>query len=349
VGPVLQYQLQSLTPEDRASWDARIEKFESVQLFHRQAWLDYLAESRGVSIQQYAIREAGRTVGYFSGGILRKGPFRILGSPLKGWGTNHMGPVVNRDFNGQAFLEVIDELARAENIAVVELANPALASEAMIRLGYGLINQPTYVVELAGLDEAAVLARIDKKDLSTMRKGRRMGLTVVSTDDVSIVDEYYDQWMATMTRKGLFPPYGRQVARMLFEHLQPKGMLLALRVLSPTGETIATGLFPHDDKTIYFWAGASRRGARLYSPNDLMQWTVIEWALENRLSAYDMNGDGMFKKKFGGVFQQQQRWRKFYSARARLALAGYARYHAARMKISASWARYRSKSNDQLH
>jgi CelD/BcsL family acetyltransferase involved in cellulose biosynthesis len=349
VKPVLQYQLQSLTPEDRAHWDARIEKFESVHLFHRQAWLDYLAESRGVCIRQYAIREAGRAVGYFCGGVLRKGPFRILGSPLKGWGTNHMGPVVNRDFNCTAFLEAIDELAKAERIDVVELANPILASEAMVRLGYSLINQPTYVVELAGLEKAAVLKRIDRKDLSTMRKGRRMGLTVVATDDVSIVDEYYDQWMATMTRKGLFPPYGRQVARILFEHLQPKGMLLALRVLSPTGETVATGLFPHDGQTIYFWAGASRRDVRHYSPNDLMQWTVIEWALENRLSAYDMNGDGMFKKKFGGVFQQQQRWRKFYSARARLALAGYARYHSARMRILASWTRYRSNSNDRLH
>jgi predicted N-acyltransferase len=348
VEPVLQYQLQRLTPEDRARWDAKIEEFASVHLFHRQAWLDYLAESRGVSIHQYAIREAGGTVGYFCGGILRKGPFRILGSPLKGWGTNHMGPVVNRDFNCPAFLEAIDELAKAESIDVVELANPVLASEAMVPLGYSLINQPTYVVELAGLEEAEVLERIDKKDLSTMRKGRRMGLTVVSTDDVSIVDEYYDQWMATMTRKGLFPPYGRQVARMLFEHLQPKGMLLALRVLSPTGETVATGLFPHDGKTIYFWAGASCRDARHYSPNDLMQWTVIEWALQNRLTAYDMNGDGMFKKKFGGAFQQQQRWRKFYSTKARWALASYAQYHATRMRISASWARYRSKPNGQL-
>ena len=99
----VRYELEPLTSEEQETWDARIAGYESAHLFHRRAWLDYLAESQGVQIRQWAIREAGRTVGYFCAGIFRKGPFRILGSPLKSWGTNFMGPVVNSDFSAEAF------------------------------------------------------------------------------------------------------------------------------------------------------------------------------------------------------------------------------------------------------
>ena len=116
-----------------------------------------------------------------------------------------------------------------------------------------------------------------------------------------MTDEYYDEFMEVMTRKGLFPPYGSDRPRLLFRHLYPNDMLLAVQVLSPEGQSIATGLFPHDDKTIYYWGGASRLTGRQYSPNDLMHWSVMEWALKHGLTAYNMCGPGKFKQKFGGA------------------------------------------------
>lgn len=126
---------------------------------------------------------------------------------------------------------------------------------------------------------------------------------------------------------------------MLWDHVHPSGILLALKVIDPDGNTVATGLFPHDNKTIYFWGGASRAEARRYSPNDLLQWSVIEWAIQHGLSAYDMSGDGMFNRKFGGEFQEQQRWTKFYSQIARWGQFAYAKYHATRMKLTSRLTR----------
>ncbi len=90
-GSPVRYDLEPLTSDEQRTWDALIAGYESAHLFHRQAWLDYLAESQGVKFRYWAIRESGTTVGYFCGGIFNKGPFRILGSPLKGWGTQLHG------------------------------------------------------------------------------------------------------------------------------------------------------------------------------------------------------------------------------------------------------------------
>jgi len=329
----VQYGLEPLTDEEQKTWDTRIARYESVHLFHRQAWLDYLAASQGVQIAYWTVREAERTVGYFCGGTFQKGPFRLLGSPLKGWGSNFMGPVVSSDFNPEAFLHALDELAANEGFAMLEIENPVLDAGLMASHGYEVKVDSTYIVELTPQDEARVWNRIDKKDHSTVRKARRLGLRVVECSDAGMTAEYYDQFVEVMTRKGLFPPYDVERPRQLFEHLYPKDMLLALEVLSPEGQPIATGLFPHDDKTIYYWGGASRFAGRQYSPNDLMHWSVLEWALKRGLTAYNMCGPGKFKQKFGGELVPTQRWQKYYSPMARWGRAAYAGFHGVRTRI----------------
>jgi hypothetical protein len=335
----VRYELQPLTNMELETWDARVAGYETVHLFHRRAWLNYLAESQQVKIHHWSIRESGKTVGYFCAGIFNKGPFRILGSPLKSWGTNFMGPVVHADFDAEAFLLALDELAANEGLATLEIENPILDAGLMSSRGYEVKTDKTYVIELAPEDEDKVWERIDKKDRSTVRKARRLGLTAVECSDAGMTDEYYDQFMEVMTRKGLFPPYDRDRPRLLFQHLYPKDMLLALQILSPEGKPIATGLFPHDDRTIYYWGGASRAFGRQYSPNDLMHWSVMEWALKRGLTAYNMCGPGKFKQKFGGELITIRRWQKYYSPMARLGRAAYARYHGVRTKVLGRWER----------
>ena len=100
----LEYQLEPLGEQEATRWDSLIAPHKSCELFHRKVWLDYLAASQAAEIRLWAIRAGGETVGYFCGGIIRRGPFKILGSPLRGWNTNFMGPVANDDLDQVKFL-----------------------------------------------------------------------------------------------------------------------------------------------------------------------------------------------------------------------------------------------------
>src|SRR5271166_3186289 len=160
----LRYELEPLIKEELETWDARIADYESVHLFHRRAWLDYLAESQGADIRHWAIREAGRTAGYLCAGVFNKGPFRILGSPLKSWGTNFLGPAVNSGFSAEAFLQSLDELAAREGLATLEIENPVLDAGLMASRGYEVRVDSTYIIELTPHNQDRVWERIDKKD-----------------------------------------------------------------------------------------------------------------------------------------------------------------------------------------
>src|SRR6266508_3286945 len=126
------YRFEPLTPSEMGQWDDLIAPYPGREPFHRKVWLDYLASTRGMPTRFWAIRERGTTVGYFCGGLLTKGPFRILGSPLKGWGTNYMGPVVREDVDYGELLEAFDLLACEERLAMTEIENTCLPEPALV-------------------------------------------------------------------------------------------------------------------------------------------------------------------------------------------------------------------------
>ena len=327
------YELQPLSAEQAARWDELIAPYPGRELFHRRAWLDYLAESRGIDVRMWTIRNGEGSLGYFCGGIVQKGPFKVLGSPLKGWGTNSMGPVVRADASDLELLHALDDLARRERLAMTELEHTALDEDALRALRYEPVPSATYVVSLTPGDEETMWHRLDSTCRNRIRKAMRSGLVVEDTDDPAIADEFYDQYTDLMARKGLVPPYARQSPRLLVRHLRRAGLLVALRVRDAEGRIVATGLFPHDEHTVYFWGGASWHDSRDLCPNDLMHWTLMRMAASRGIVRYNMCGDGRFKRKFGGQLQALRRWRKCYWRSARWAQRGYALYFQRRITV----------------
>ena len=220
----LPYRLDTLTDAEVQGWDELIAECDNRTLFHRRAWLEYLAESRGVQIRHWAIRSGDSTMGYFCGGILRLGPFRVLGSPLKSWGTNVMGPLIEGDVDHHELLGALDSLAIAERFAMIELEHPALSKDSLEAAGFEPVRDWTYSVPLAPEDPQATWRALESTCRNRIRKAEKAGLRVEDTDDPAVADEFYDFYLDLMRRKGTVPPFSRRTARLLVSHLK-KGRL----------------------------------------------------------------------------------------------------------------------------
>lgn len=294
----LKYQLEDLSPEQIERWNTLILPCSQREIFHRSEWLNYLSAAHGANIRRWSIVQGGRAVGYFCAGIVRKGPFRILGSPLKSWGTNYLGPLSEEPLDTGALLGAFDDLARRERLSLFEIESPALTAELLPGAGYEPVPGWTYTVKLSSEPNDTWMA-MRSSCRKSVRKAAKSGLTAEDTSEVEIADQYYDQFVDLMGRKGLSPPYSRSCPRLLFQSLRGAGLLIALRVRDAEGRLLATGLFPHDDRTIYYWGGASWQDGRDLCPNDLMHWTVMEMACRRGIGMYNMCGNGPFKRKFG--------------------------------------------------
>jgi len=312
--------LEPLDAGKIAQWDSLISEFPQRRVFHKQAWFDYLVETHQAEWKYWAVVDHGRTVGYFSGGIVRRGPFRILGSPLRTWSTNHLGPLLEEGIDGSEFVGALDNLAREEDLSVIEIEYPAMPHAVYESRGFACHQTWTLQLPLS-TDLGEMMKSMTKGRRSGIHKAQRSGLEVVECPDAAF--RVHDQLSRTLHSKGAVCPFPATFPQALERHLNPPGLLFMLGVRNPAGDMVAAGLFPFYNGTVYLWECSSEIEGRDLHPNDLLHWGLMCHAADRGISLYDMSGYGRFNKVFGGQLLAVHRWNKCYSITARAAREAY--------------------------
>jgi len=311
-------ELELIPSITAAEWDATTAQFDSTLVFHHSAWQNFLDETQPGETLRFRVTHSGRTEGYFLARLVRKGPFTILGSPLPGWTTPYMGPILPSDFDQSAFLTALEHLCLELRIDHVEISHPLLDPERMQAHGFRAIAHPTFLVPL-NPDVNQMWARL--KNRNSIHRARREGLTAEETADPSFVDRYYAQLREVFAKQQLVPTYSIERVRSLVRHLYPHH-LLAIEVRLGN-QSVATGLFPYDARTVYFWGGASWLRYQALRSNHLLHWALMCRAAQRSVGAYDIGGTILFKTRFGGTRVSRYVYSKSYSALARVSRGIY--------------------------
>jgi GNAT acetyltransferase-like protein len=287
-------------PGRPANWDALIQSYEDKTLFHESCWLDHVLDIHpGSRIDYFAVRDSRAEVGYFCAQRIRKFGLPIYGSPLPGTGTNYMGPLARAGVDRAALVRAILKACWRNGVAHLELSAASLHEDVARSSGFTVDRIGTHIIPLPAT-EAEAWAGMKSTARNRVKKANRVGLAAEVTTDPSVVDEFFEQLCEVFGKQGMAPPYGIERPRSLFRHLTPADRLLAVRVRRDQ-EVVAAGLFPHDERCIYFWGAGSWLKSQHLCPNELLQWTVIRRAVELGIPMYDMcGGRSQFKDKFGG-------------------------------------------------
>lgn len=294
------YRLVQL-PERPVDWDALIRDYNTKTLFHESCWLDHVLSIHPEGrIDYFEIREGEDRVGYFCALRVTKLGLPIYGSPLGGTGTNFMGPLVNRAVDQKALLAAIGRLASPRRFLHIELSNPWLETELLAGVGFEVHPSVTHMVPL-DCDEEEAWSRMTGTARNRVRKAEKNGLQVDASPGPEVVDAFYEQFIEVYGKQGMAPPFPVDRVRSLYQHLVPAGRLLTLAIRHE-GRPVATGLFPYDEHAIYFWGAASWLADQKLCPNELLHWSVMRFAVERGIPAYNMcGGTSRFKDKFGGA------------------------------------------------
>lgn len=325
-------ELKTLKNINNQEWDQLISQFKNQALFHQSAWLDFIGKTQGGKKNLLKIIDDTKIIGYFPCFVLRKGPFKILGSPLLGWSTEFMGPIINNNCDQLAFLHALDNYCREYKIDHCEISNPILNPEIMKKFEFKYKKKTTFIVTLSHNNDSMWL-RLNKKSCRwAINKALKNNLKVENTNNSEVVDEFYEEMKEVFLKQNLVPTYSYAKIKFLFDCLKQKNLLLTLQV-KHNNKIIATGFFPYDKKCIYFWGGASWREFQHLCPNELLHWTVMTLAAEKGITEYDLAGTGPFKAKFGGELTSTYHWYKSYNHLARVARFSYQHYFYLSQKI----------------
>lgn len=319
-------ELSELDNEAARQWDSVIENYESKRPFHNLAWLEYLKQTQGGKKRLFELRQDAQVLGYFCGLEIKKGPFKIFGSPLQGWNTPEMGPLIDEDIDQAAVIKAIYDYFRKNDFSVLEFSNVSLDNKTMRAQGFGFYRRYTSILYLSSKSENELWSSLSSNCRTRIRKARKNNLTVEIVDDntQAFIDEYYIQLKEVFRRRSSAVPYKKERVDRLFNFLKEKDMLLALRVKNSKDEPLACGIFICDKKYMFLFGMASKTKYLNLSPNELLVWESIRIAKERGISVYDLGGLGTgglgrFKNKFKGANKEIIHWRRFFSLQARFA------------------------------
>lgn len=282
-------------------WEEIHASFADRTIFQAPAWMEFLKATQKGEPVGAALRDGNETVGYFTGMIVRRFGFKILGSPFPGWSTSYMGLNLRPGVDKCSALNALKKFAfRNLECAHLEFLDRKFASSELDKQALRWTPLDGFEVDLRRSEEE-IFASFIPPCRQAIRRAIRLGVTVEETHDPGFVDDYHPQLVEVFGRQGLRPTYGADRVRELVRCIQPTGKLLLLRARDHVGRCIATGVFiVISPTTMYFWGGASWREYQNLRPNDLLMWRAMQAARDRGVTALDLGGAGDYKKKFGG-------------------------------------------------
>lgn len=323
-----------------------IEGFEPGCLYHDMGWLTSVRDGFGIEVSALLTEDrAGRAVALTPFMYVRKGPFRLAGSPLRGMYTEFAGPLFVPESDKEIRREVLvsqHAFLRSEGAGYVEWGWKGGAEndcmEALRPLGYQYVPRHTLVVDL-GQGASRVWDGFEGRARNMVRKAEKSGVIAQFVmPDPEEVQGYYEMLAGTFRRQGIPPPHPFSFYQAICSHLGPTGHLEFIQAKAGD-RMVAGGIFLCFGKRMMYLSGtASEEGARL-AASSLVQWAAMKRAIDRGVAEYDMGGTGnaridRFKESFGGHPAVHHRWiyrtwpvRLAETAYGWLARKGWARLH----------------------
>jgi hypothetical protein len=277
-----------------------LEQFKDYTIFQTMEWLKFVSHTQNAEPVVAVVKEGERSVGRFSGLIVRKCGLRILGSPFTGWTTSYMGFNLDSSVPRVKALLALYKFAFGDLDCVhVEIMDRNLRTSDFEEAQYRYRNVRGFEIDLS-MDEETLFEAMEPACRRCIRKADKLGVKIEVAEDASFADEYYTQLEDVFSKQKLVPTYPIERVRSLIEHLLPTRQLLLVRAIDGGGNCIATGIFPAVNDCMYFWGGASWRRYQGLRPNEAIQWFAMRYWKARGITKYDMGGGGEYKRKYGG-------------------------------------------------
>lgn len=296
--------LQSIVVSDASlqEWDGLVAAFPYRSVYHSLGWLQAVEASFGARLRLIKATQDDRCVGLWPWLEVRKGPLRIVGSPLPGWATAYMGPLLMDESEGAI---VLDAMSRSR-----QMGRPAYMACRTVTHDHQLDLKPlgftkmgdfeTYLIDLR-LDAETIWGGFKSECRTRIRKAQKNGVTVQMETDDSYIDDYWYMTKEVFAKSHLQPPFPCKFLEQVHQRLFPRQ--LCMMSAMHEGRRIAMLALPHDDRAAMYWAGGGLNETLWLCPNNLLHWEAMIECQRRGITWYDFisskGGPGRFKKTFG--------------------------------------------------
>jgi hypothetical protein len=285
---------------DIASIDLQeLEAYSDRIVYQTLPWIKFIARTQYAEPVVAVLSRHDETLGYFTGLIVKKFGFRVLGSPFPGWSTPYMGFNLRSDVTRALAMEALSVFAFNDmKCHHVELMDRYMVPDDYQHLGFETSMFDSFELDLT-LTEDELWRNMRQDCRESIRKAGRSGVVVEEALDMEFADDYYEQLKHVFAVKNSVPPFGVDRVRQLIAFMEPTGNLLMLRARNKEGTCIATSIRLAANRTVFAWGSASWRHFSRVRPNEMLQWYAIKYWKARGMRTFDLVGRGDYKLKYG--------------------------------------------------
>ncbi len=270
--------------------------------FHTWEWLSLLKRIFGVEIIPFVIYADSEVVGLFPLIVQKKAFLKFAVSPLQGWATPYLGPIIDEE-KLPLVLEALNSFLLTNGVSYCEVTADFLASKKIFKeQGFVLETFTTLVLDLYE-DDSEQWGVLQSRARNMVRKARNNGIQIIECTSKGFLKEYYEMAKDVYVKVNRLPPISKEMHECLWDIFNSQGNLKIL-FAKHKNCIIAAGFFLLFGKKAYYWDGVSYAKYNHLAPNNLIQWEFIRWAGAHGYKTYDLLGAGnpsirKFKESFG--------------------------------------------------
>lgn len=290
--------------KNKSEWNEFVSASEHGTLFHTWEWISILEDIYKVKKLPIGIFEEDNLIGIFPTFIQKKAFLKLAMSPLHTAATPYGGPLLLKSLPRDIF-EKFEDFVEKYDVGYIELfTSPGFYIKKVLeRENYTCSDKKTLIIDLNKTKDE-LWRGLDKKCRNAIRKARKNNVEIINANDKKTLDDFYQMTKETYEKWGMKPPIAKEYFCRVWDVFKPKQQLMVLFAMYE-GQLIAGAIFPFYKSEVYYWSGASYTEYNKVAPNNLIQWSLIEWAIDNKFEKYDMLGADIpsiakFKASFGG-------------------------------------------------
>ncbi|WP_417457258.1 FemAB family XrtA/PEP-CTERM system-associated protein [Kordiimonas sp.] len=289
--------VKHLTRESAEAWDAYVAQHGTGTFCHRAGWKFAVEAGAGHSCPYLYVEEDGEITGVLPLTLRRSALFgrALVSSMFAVYG----GGLYSSETAKQVLDEAAWQIAEDAGIGVFENRTISPAHCGVEEWSSPGVKAATFIRELEGGDEDALLLTIPRKQRAVVRKSLKAELVC---DWAPTVRQVYALYAESVRNLGtpVFP-------LKLFEAFAvefPDNHLLQL-IKAPDGTAVASLFSFYDEKTVLPYYAGGTTEARRYNAHDFMYFELMKHAAQKGIGQFDFGrskvdtGPYAFKKNWG--------------------------------------------------
>jgi lipid II:glycine glycyltransferase (peptidoglycan interpeptide bridge formation enzyme) len=238
------------------------------------------------------------------------------------------GPVFKNDFSVDLLKKLIDEAKQFlenENVYVLRI-DPEIPysdelNDELKSLGFVVRNrnlstenihatiQPRFnmLLDLTDTDDQKLIETFHKKTRYNIRLAERKGVEIISGNSKELMNTFYETYRDMSIRHGISYRPAEYFERM--QEAFPEESIMRVDIAMHEGNVLSGAIgFNYGDKVWYMYGGSTENKRNFMAPQ-LVQWDLINWALNTNKKRYDFGGifgfdntDGLYRFKQGFAY-----------------------------------------------